>query len=74
MHNASDDNALMETFSVVVGYARVMGGDTYASQLIKLGKMDDFCTSDIKNISQYAGVSSGNLPFGFHATVQLKMI
>lgn len=72
MHDASNDSALMGTFRVVVGYAKVMGGDTYASQLLKLDWGDDFCTLDIENISQYAGVTE-TFPLGYHTTLQPKM-
>jgi hypothetical protein len=72
MHDASNDSALMGTFRVVVGYAKVLGGDRYASQLIKLNWGDDFCALDIENISQYAAKTQ-TFPFGYHATLQPVM-
>jgi hypothetical protein len=72
LHGEDDDSAQLGSFRALAGYAKVIGGDKYASQLIKLGWGDDFCTLDIANLRQYAGVTQ-TFPFGFHATVQPSM-
>jgi hypothetical protein len=37
IHGEDDDSAQMGSFRALAGYAKVIGGDKYASQLIKLG-------------------------------------
>jgi hypothetical protein len=47
----------MGSLRALAEYAKMIRGDKYASQLIKLGWGDYLCTLDIANIRQYAGVT-----------------
>jgi hypothetical protein len=72
MHGEDDDSAQMGSFRTLAGYATVILGDKYASQLIKLRWGDYLCILDIANIRQYAEVTQ-IFPFAFHTTVQSSM-
>jgi hypothetical protein len=69
IHGEDDDSAEMRSLRALAGYAKVIGGDKYASQLIKLGWDDYLCTLDIANIRQYTGVTQ-IFRFAFHTIGQ----
>jgi hypothetical protein len=72
LHDSVYDGARLGSFRALAGYARLLGGGRYASQLIKLGWGEEFCALDIKDISQYGG-KTATFPFGYHAVLQPLM-
>jgi hypothetical protein len=72
LHDSTYAGARLGSFRALAGYARRIGGDRYASQLLKLNWGDDFCTFDVGDISQYAG-KTATFPLGYHAVLQPVM-
>jgi hypothetical protein len=72
LHDSTDDGGRMGSFRALTGSARRLEDDHSASQLIKLGCGDDFCTFDIEDIGQY-GEKIVTFPLRYHGTLRPVM-